>query len=664
MPSNIFAKYSPELILGETFPLAIADSKFKITWYNKNFKQYFTNIARLKGVTIFKILHLAGIEADTKSIYNKPIEIFLPKISRYIRITPLFTNIKKNSPTGYKLELIASEEDKFNYKNLNGSIRLPVVDFRSELQEILTLMVKENSIDTLSNEILIKSSKLASGDFGLIVSFRGSAGKEFKYFDPAGLIFNKSEVEKTVNADYKFITKWLALNKHSLVAVNEINNLGYNITATLNCKTLVISPCFFDDQIIATLIIGKLENSFSQDEVTLIEQFATLLSFVISNINTRELNAALESRLLQAHKLETIGKLSSGMAHDFGNLLSSIFGSVNLLRKRADQNESVQKLIDNIENCSARARDLTKGLLSFGKPTPKRKELVKPHQLLNEITKIITQTFPKTISLTQEIDEKLYDLLGNSTEIYQVLLNLCVNAKEATEGKGEIKISASNTTISKENLAYFPLLNIGNYVRFSVKDTGTGIEEKNLTKIFDPYFSTKLKDTGSGLGLYVSYGIIKAHNGYIDVSSKPGGVGTTFDVYIPAFEPLKEIKAEPSEKIILLADDEPMLGDLLAELLETNGYSVIKVTSGKEVLKVLTEEIKVDLAIIDYNMPEMTGLDTIAEIRKLNLNIPIILSSGSMWVEDESDLSKYQINSQIQKPYEFETMLSTIQKFI
>ncbi|HSW54919.1 MAG TPA: ATP-binding protein, partial [Ignavibacteriaceae bacterium] len=408
---------------------------------------------------------------------------------------------------------------------------------------------------------------------------------------------------------------------------------------------------------------GKLKNSFSQDEVTLVEQFATLLSFVISNINTRDLNAALESRLLQAQKLETIGKLSSGMAHDFGNLLSSIFGSVNLLRKRVDQNESVQKLIDNIENCSVRARDLTKGLLSFGKPTPKRKELVKPHQLLNEITKIITQTFPKSIAFKEEIDDKLYDMVGNSTEIYQVLLNLCVNAKEAIDGKGEIKISAKNITVDKGNQVYFPLLNIGNYVRFSVRDNGSGIEEKNLTKIFDPYFSTKSKDTGSGLGLYVSYGIIKAHNGYIDVSSK-AGAGTTFDVYIPSFEPPKEIKAEPSEKIILLADDELMLGDLLAELLETNGYSVIKVTSGKEVLRILTEEIKVDLAIIDYNMPEMTGLDTIAEIRKLNLNIPIILSSGSMWVEDDSELLKYHINSQIQKPYEFETMLSTIQKLI
>ncbi len=659
MPSSIFAKYSPEVILGETFPLAIADSKFKITWNNKSFKKNFPDIARLKGATLFKLLLSVGIEADTKSIYKEPVIISLPKINRDIHITPIFTSVKQKTPTGYKLELLVKEESAI----INEGIRIPVVDFRSELQKILTLMVKESSIDSLSNEILIKSANLAGGNFGMIVFLSNSAGVEFKYFDPNRVIKNKPEVEKTVNTDFKFITKWLELNKNSLVAFNEINNLGYNITSTLNCKTIVISPCFFDDQLIATLIIGKSDTTFSKDEVTLVEQFATLLSFVISNINTRELNTALESRLLQAQKLETIGKLSSGMAHDFGNLLSSIFGSVNLLRKRVDQNESVQKLIDNIENCSVRARDLTKGLLSFGKPTPKRKELVKPHQLLNEITKIITQTFPKSIAFKEEIDEKLYDMVGNGTEIYQVLLNLCVNAKEAIDGKGEIKISAKNITIDKENQVYFPLLNIGNYVRFSVKDNGVGIEEKNLIKIFDPYFSTKLKDTGSGLGLYVSYGIIKAHNGFIDVSSKPGS-GTTFDVYIPSFEPPKEIKAEPSEKIILLADDELMLGDLLAELLETNGYSVLKVTSGKEVLRILTEEIKVDLAIIDYNMPEMSGLDTIAEIRKLNLNIPIILSSGSMWVENDSELAKYHINSQIQKPYEFETMLSTIQKLI
>jgi signal transduction histidine kinase/CheY-like chemotaxis protein len=659
MPSSIFAKYSPESIFGESSPVAIADNKLKIIWYNRSFKENFAE-SRLKGKSLSALLTAAGSETDVTTFHKKPTVSFLPKLKKEIRITPLFTESNKINPHNYKLELLESgtiTKTKISNKD-QGSL-----DFRSGLQDILTLLVKENSIDKLSSEILLKSVSLTNSDLGLITFLNNGSEIEFKYFDPKTIIINSTEIEKTISADYKFITKWLTLNKSSLVAVKQKNNLGNNIVSSIGCKTLVISPCVFDSNLIATLIVGKLNDDFTKEEMKLLEQFAILLTFVISNINTRNLNTALENRLLQAQKLETIGKLSSGMAHDFGNLLSSIFGSVNLLRKRVDEKDSVQKLIDNIENCSVRARDLTKGLLSFGKPTPKRKELVKPHQLLNEISKIVTQTFPKTITFTEEIDENLFDLLGNSTEIYQVLLNLCVNAKEATGGKGQIKIVAKNININEDNIVYFPLLKAGNYVRFSVEDNGLGIEEKHLTKIFDPYFSTKSKDTGSGLGLYVSYGIIKAHNGFFDVTSKLK-VGTTFDVYLPAFEPPKEKKVEPAEKIILLADDEPMLGDLLAELLETNGFSVIKVTSGKEVLTLLTEEIKVDLAIIDYNMPGLSGLETIAEIRKLNLDIPIILSSGSMWSEDRLELEQYQISGQLQKPYEFESMLAIINKFI
>jgi signal transduction histidine kinase/CheY-like chemotaxis protein len=661
MPSSIFAKYSPEIIFGETTPIAITDNELKITWFNNSFKENFPGY-KLKGKTLASLLSSAGIEKEIQPVYKKTAIRHLPQINKDLHIIPLFSTDKKVSPDNYKLELVEPQEI-FKTEKIRSEPSKNFIDFRSELQNILTLLVKENSIDKLSSELLSKSVNLTKADLGIITFLNDKSGIEFKYLNQNNLITNKIEVEKIINSDFKFITKWLMLNKSSLVAANQKNNLGSNLAASVGCSSLLIAPCIFDNKLIATLIIGKHNDSFTNDEVKLSEQFAILLTFVISNISTRNLNTALENRLLQAQKLETIGKLSSGMAHDFGNLLSSIFGSVNLLRKRVDQTENIQKLIDNIENCSVRARDLTKGLLSFGKPTPKRKELVKPHQLLGEISKIVTQTFPRSITLTEEIDDKLYDLVGNGTEIYQVLLNLCVNAKEATDEKGHIRITAKNIAIDENNIAFLPLLKTGNYVKFSVEDDGSGIEEKHLTKIFDPYFSTKVKDTGSGLGLYVSYGIIKAHNGIIDVTSKPG-IGTTFDVYIPAFEPPKEKQSDPGEKIILLADDEPMLGDLLAELLETNGYSVIKVSSGKEVLTVLTEEIKVDLAIIDYNMPGLSGLETISEIRKLNLDIPIILSSGSMWVNHESELLKYKINGQLNKPYEFEVMLATIKKFV
>ncbi len=661
MAASIFEKYSPEIVFGENAPVAITDGSQKIIWFSNSFKESFPD-QRLKGKTLTSLLNSIGIENETESVIKKPVVHQLNQINKELQITPLFAKNKKTTPDNYKLELVDSTTE-LQIKKISRKSGKANIDFRIELQHILTLLVKENSIDKLSSEILSKSINLSKGDLGLITFINENSNTDFKYLDPQNLISNKPEVEKTITSDFKFITKWLILNKTSLVATNQRNNIGRNLTGSIGCNNILVTPCIFDDKLIATLMVGKINEAFTIDEIELLEQFSILLTFIISNVRTRDLNTALENRLLQAQKLETIGKLSSGMAHDFGNLLSSIFGSLNLLRKRVEQTENIQKLIDNIENCSVRARDLTKGLLSFGKPTPKRKELVRPLQLLGEITKIVSQTFPKTITLTEEIDKNLYDIVGNGTEIYQVLLNLCVNAKEAINEKGNIKITAKNITINENNIAFLPLLQTGKYVRFSVTDDGVGIEEKHLTKIFDPYFSTKIKDTGSGLGLYVSYGIIKAHNGIIDVTSKLQS-GTTFDVYIPAFEPPKEKKAEPGEKIILLADDEPMLSDLLAELLETNGYSVIKVSSGKEVLTVLTEEIKVDLAIIDYNMPGISGLETIAEIRKLNLNIPIILSSGSMWVNQEFDLSSYKIDGQLNKPYEFEAMLATIRKFV
>ena len=256
----------------------------------------------------------------------------------------------------------------------------------------------------------------------------------------------------------------------------------------------------------------------------------------------------------------------------------------------------------------------------------------------------------------------LHNIIGNGTEIYQILLNLCVNAKESIEGNGKIVLSGSNLLVDDSNTINYPLLDRGKFVKFSVSDTGTGIDEENLSKIFDPYFSTKQKDTGSGLGLYVSYGIIKAHKGHIDVTSSKG-IGTTFDVYLPVFEPQKSIKPRESDKIIMLADDEEMLSDLLAEMLESSGYYVIKVRSGEEVITVLTEELKVDLLIIDYNMPAMNGLECIAKIRSLNFKLPVILSTGSISFEDE-DLKRYKVSKKIMKPYEFDTMLSTIKQLI
>ncbi len=681
MDERLISKYIlSELLESEEDSYAIADENQEIIWFNKGFKKN-SGAKRLKGISISSLLNSSSsidFKKDNRKEINIPFsshELKTSSYSKYLKITPIK---KKNKIEGYLIKLYNSKNKTAVKKNITSSKRkkssLTKDDslnnqnqlFPKTLQQILTLLLKEKSLSVLSEEILRQCVGISKSNFGIIVLNNESNKKlEFQFYNPAGEIKSQEEIKKEIQGSFLFISKWLAVNKRPLVVTNISGNLGFNITQALQCASVVISPCFFDKKLLASIVVGKKNENYSDIDKNNIEQFSALLSFVISSIRTKELNAALESRLLQSQKLETIGKLSSGMAHDFSNLLSSIFGSLNLLKKKVPEKEDIYRLLDNIENCSIRAKDLTKGLLSFGKPTPKRKELIKLNPLLSEISKVITQTFPAKIIYEPQIDEDLYDMLGNSTEIYQVLLNLCVNAKEAIEDKGKITLTAKNITIDETNLMNYPLLNKGNYVWISVKDTGVGIKEENISKIFDPYFSTKDKQSGSGsgLGLYVTYGIIKAHQGHVEVSSI-SNEGTTFDVFIPAFEPAAVEKQMLAEKIILLADDEIMLRDLLSELLESYGYNVIKVSSGMEALKVLTEEIKVNLAIIDYNMPQMDGLECIRQIRELKFKMPIILSSGSISLDENFDYKKMGITNILSKPYEFETMLSTIQKLI
>jgi signal transduction histidine kinase/CheY-like chemotaxis protein len=656
MLKEIFSEYAlSELLEQNGAGLAVADKNKKIIWFNKKFKQN-SGIEKLKGRGIDSILKSINPSYPNKFNSKKTEEIILPLLDNNLKIIPLKSRDKVD---GFILKL----------EKVKGKIQLHVDEspqknllFQKEFQHILILLVKEKSLNVLSRAILESCVKISGSKLGVIVFLEENKKYEFIFEDPDRYLKNETDIKKEISHNYSFIIKWLSINKRSLPALNKPNNIGFNLTRVLKSDALIISPCFFNNELLATIIVGGKE-SYGSYEINHIEQFSALLSFAISSIRTRELNAALESRLLQSQKLETIGKLSSGMAHDFSNLLSSIFGSLNLLKKRIPESESIYRLLDNIENCSVRAKDLTKGLLSYGKPTPKRKELIKPNLLLTEMSKVINQTFPKKITLQANIEEKLYDILGNGTEIYQVLLNLCVNAKEAIEDQGTITLSAKNITVNENNMINYPLLDKGNYVNFTVKDTGSGIDDENIQKIFDPYFSTKLKETGSGLGLYVTYGIIKAHKGHIEVSSAVGE-GTAFDVFIPAFEPSRVEKSSSAEKIILLADDEIMLRDLLAELLESNNYNVIKVATGVETLKVLTEEIKVDLVIMDYSMPEMNGIDCVKQIRKLKFNMPIILSTGSLSIDEKFNPKKIGINSFLSKPYEFDTMLATIQHLI
>ena len=469
MSDNLIGKYKSETLLElQNTSIALADKSFKIFWFNKSFKKDIGS-GKIKGTSLKSLFNINTPDEHYIKGSSKSFVVPLSDKNKNIIITPVFSKSKTEADS-FLIELLSiSETDSTTFADKEKLQRNLL--FQNELQSLLVLLVKEKSITSIAEEILIRCVSITNSDFGIIVFHEGEDVKDFMYMDPSNHISNKAEAEKSIRSHSSFINKWLEINKRTLLALDHHNNIGYGLTQVLDCKSLCISPSYFVNDLIAKILVGKKDGTYSSLDITDIEQFSILLSFAISNIQTRELNTTLESRLLQAQKLETIGKLSSGMAHDFNNLLSSIFGSLHLLRNRVPDSEPVvkliggssvdlpkEKLIDNIENCSVRARDLTKGLLSFGKPTAKRKEIVMPNILLNELAKIVTQTFPGGIELEENIETNLHTILGNGTEIYQVLLNLCVNAKEAIDKKGKIVLSAKNVLIDDSNIFNFPLL--------------------------------------------------------------------------------------------------------------------------------------------------------------------------------------------------------------
>jgi signal transduction histidine kinase len=528
-----------------------------------------------------------------------------------------------------------------------------------DLEKVFSLIINQKSHEEIFDELFKKISEQLQTKYNSLVIFNLKGEIEFFIFgNKYDAIKSEIDIELKINSQY--IKKLLEINKKSFFLNKNKDKAFVNLFGLINYPNIIFIPCFFSDKLNAILFLAK-DTLFLEEEINLLDQYAFLFGFSLTLLKTNEHNKELETRLNQSERLETIGKMASGMAHDFNNLLSSIFASINLLKRRPIDSESM-KFVETIEDCSKRSRELTKGLLSYGKPTSRQNEDINPGKLIEEVRNAFIQTIPPGIKVNLNIEKNLFKVLGNSGQLHQVLMNLCVNAKEAIQNLGNISITAKNFFITEENKIQFPFLNTGNYISITVTDSGCGISDENLTKIFDPYFSTKNKDTDSGIGLYVSYGIIKAHNGHIEVTSKEN-VGTTFNIVLPAISQRK-LFTEKTEKIILLADDEEMLQDLIAELLESHDYSVIKVQNGEEVLKILTEELMIDLLIIDYNMPGINGLNCVAELRKLNFSFPVLLSTGSLEVTANLDLEKSGVNKVLNKPYDFEALLEIVENLI
>lgn len=380
----------------------------------------------------------------------------------------------------------------------------------------------------------------------------------------------------------------------------------------------------------------------------------------------------LEAHLQQAQKMEAIGTLAGGIAHDFNNILFPILGNTELLLLEIPENSPLRKNLDNILKSATRAKDLVSQILSFSRKSDEERKPLKIQPIIKETIKLLRSSLPSTIEILQKIDATVSPILGNPIQIHQVLMNLCTNAYHAMREKGgKIEIVLKEEYISQQT-HLLPNMPPGNYVTLTVSDTGCGMSKDIIHQIFDPYFTTKSPREGTGLGLFVVWGIVKNHGGHISVYSEPNK-GATFHIYFPAL-PKKSSTAtiELSNKIIptgtetiLLIDDEQMIIEMEKELLEILGYHVTAFSNSAQALEHFRNHPHdYDLVITDMTMPIMTGLELSKEILRIRPEIPIILCTGFSELVSEEIVKSSGIREYIMKPVLTHKIAQLIRKIL
>lgn len=375
----------------------------------------------------------------------------------------------------------------------------------------------------------------------------------------------------------------------------------------------------------------------------------------------------LEEQFLRAQRMESIGTLASGVAHDLNNILTPIMMSVAVLRMGMPE-EKRQSLCDTIEMSAARGAQIVKQVLAFGRGLEGEKHPLQVELLINEMEQMIRSTFPKDITVECVNAPHLWLVLGDATQLHQVLLNLCVNARDAMPGGGRLRLSAQNLDIDASYASMVPEITPGPHVLLEVTDTGSGIPPEILERIFDPFFTTKEIGKGSGLGLSTVHGIIKGHGGLLKVVTEPGR-GTTFQIYLPAApdqEALQDAVASAPNlaghgECVLVVDDEPAIASAARTVLESNGYRVLLASDAAQALVMFTENSRdVDLVLTDLMMPVMNGELLLRTLRKINPGLPVIASTGLCDQAQLTTVKALGVESVLLKPYNSTTLLRTI----
>jgi two-component system, cell cycle sensor histidine kinase and response regulator CckA len=378
----------------------------------------------------------------------------------------------------------------------------------------------------------------------------------------------------------------------------------------------------------------------------------------------------LEQQFLRAQRMESIGTLAGGIAHDLNNVLAPILMSIELLRLELERQEK-DEILDTIESSARRGAEMVGQVLSFARGVEGRRLSVQVKHLVRDVAKIASETFPRNIEIRAEVPSNLPPVLGDPTQIHQVLLNLSVNARDAMPRGGTLTFSAQNVVLDDQYAGLSPEAKPGRHVLIQVEDTGTGIAPEILEKVFDPFFTTKEPGKGTGLGLSTSLAIVRSHGGFIRAYSEPG-TGSRFRVYLPATESTTELAPvadvvlpRGNGEVVLVVDDEASVRHITRQTLEAFGYRVILAGDGAEALAVYaSRRTEIALVLTDMMMPVMDGPATIRVLTKMDPSVRIIAASGLTANGSVTRVANSGVRHFLPKPYTAETLLRTVREVL
>ena len=376
----------------------------------------------------------------------------------------------------------------------------------------------------------------------------------------------------------------------------------------------------------------------------------------------------LEEQFLRAQRMESIGTLAGGIAHDLNNLLSPIIMGADLIAQ-FETKEETRLVLNNMRRSARRGADLVRQVLSFARGVEGARVGVKIEDIVREIEAIVANTFPKNITFSGNLPADLWMVTGDPTQLNQVLLNLCVNARDAMRDGGRLTISGCNAEIDAQYAVMNRGVGAGRYVVLEVSDTGMGMSGEIIDRIFEPFFTTKEVGTGTGLGLSTVLGIVRSHGGFVNVCSEPGK-GSVFKVHLPAqpvespageTEPARQSLPRGEGELILIVDDESSIRSITQQTLESFGYRAITADDGAQAIALFAQRRdEIDLVITDMMMPVMDGPALISALRRLDQHVPIIAASGLNSGGSISKASAAGVRHFLAKPYNTESLLKII----